>query len=212
MAAWLGSGSEGTSLGYSQGTARMSLGHPWGITRALLDHLGDIQASLGHLWGLPRALLGHTRQVRVTLSSLQGLSSEQQVRAGCPGLCCARRGHPCPRGGPGAGAQLPKHSLDKPSVALAGCEASPRGLPPALHDVPLVVALSEDVEPGTRVAEVTVSCSNTSGSPNVTLHGIEPNHPFNPIAISADPTAADTFRAEVRLGDGDQGRSPWAPC
>ncbi|KAM6387645.1 LOW QUALITY PROTEIN: cadherin-related family member 4 [Pluvialis apricaria] len=72
----------------------------------------------------------------------------------------------------------------------------------ALHDLPLVVALSEDAEPGTRVAEVTVSCSNASGSPNVTLHGIEPNHPFNPIAISADPTANTTFRAEVTLRAG----------
>uniref|UniRef100_A0A8C3JA59 Uncharacterized protein n=1 Tax=Calidris pygmaea TaxID=425635 RepID=A0A8C3JA59_9CHAR len=55
---------------------------------------------------------------------------------------------------------------------------------PALHDLPLVVALSEEAAPGTRVAEVTVSCSNASGSPNVTLHGVEPGHPFNPIAIS----------------------------
>ncbi|XP_051483842.1 cadherin-related family member 4 [Apus apus] len=69
----------------------------------------------------------------------------------------------------------------------------------ALLDMPRVVALSEDTEPGTRVAEVTVSCSNASGSPNVTLRGTEPGHPFNPIAISVDPTAAATFRAEVTL-------------
>ncbi|XP_074692395.1 cadherin-related family member 4 [Strix aluco] len=69
----------------------------------------------------------------------------------------------------------------------------------ALPDLPRVVALSEDAVPGTRVAEVTVSCSNASGSPNVTLHGIEPSHPFNPIAISADPVAAATFHAEVTL-------------
>ncbi|XP_035757453.1 cadherin-related family member 4, partial [Egretta garzetta] len=56
-----------------------------------------------------------------------------------------------------------------------------------LPDLPRVVALSEDAEPGTLVAEVTVSCSNASGSPNVTLHSMEPNHPFNPITISAAP-------------------------
>lgn len=97
-------------------------------------------------------------------------------------------------------------------MALAGCEAGPWGLPPALPDLPRVVALSEDAEPGTLVAEVTVSCSNASGSPNVTLHSMEPNHPFNPITISADPAAPTTFQAEVRLGDGEWGRSPWAPC
>ena len=97
-------------------------------------------------------------------------------------------------------------------MALAGCEAGPRGLPPALPDLPRIVPLSEDAVPGTRVAKVTVSCSNASGSPNVTLHSIEPGHPFNPIAISADPVAAATFRAEVRLGDGERGRSPRAPC
>ncbi|XP_050760855.1 cadherin-related family member 4 [Gymnogyps californianus] len=72
----------------------------------------------------------------------------------------------------------------------------------ALPDLPRIVALSEDAVPGTRVAEVTVSCSNASGSPNVTLHSIEPRHPFNPIAISADPAAAATFRAEVTLRAG----------
>ncbi|KAM9227002.1 cadherin-related family member 4 [Leptosomus discolor] len=72
----------------------------------------------------------------------------------------------------------------------------------ALPDLPRVVALSEDAVPGTRVAEVTVSCSNASGSPNVTLHGIEPGHPFNPIAISADPVATTTFQAEVTLRAG----------
>ncbi|XP_068275949.1 cadherin-related family member 4 [Nyctibius grandis] len=72
----------------------------------------------------------------------------------------------------------------------------------ALPDLPRVVALSEDAAPGTRVAEVTVSCSNASGSPNITLSGIEPGHPFNPIAISADPAAAATFRAEVTLRAG----------
>lgn len=97
-------------------------------------------------------------------------------------------------------------------VALTGCEAGPRGLLPALPDLPRVVVLSEDAVPGTCVAKLTVSCSNVSGSPNVTLHGIEPGHPFNPIAISADPVAPATFQAEVRLGDREQGRSPWAPC
>ncbi|KAM7095815.1 LOW QUALITY PROTEIN: cadherin-related family member 4 [Ciconia maguari] len=72
----------------------------------------------------------------------------------------------------------------------------------ALPDLPRVVALSEDAAPGTRVAKVTVSCSNVSGSPNVTLHGIEPGHPFNPIAISADPVATATFQAEVTLRAG----------
>ncbi|XP_059679163.1 cadherin-related family member 4 [Gavia stellata] len=69
----------------------------------------------------------------------------------------------------------------------------------ALPDLPRVVALSEDAAPGTRVAEVTVSCSNASGSPNVTLHSIQTGHPFNPIAISANPMAATTFQAEVTL-------------
>lgn len=92
-------------------------------------------------------------------------------------------------------------------MALAGCEAGAWGLLPDLPDLPRVVALSEDVAPGTLVAKVNVSCSNTSSSPNVTLHGIDPGHPFNPIAISADPVATTTFWAEVRLGDGEQGRS-----
>uniref|UniRef100_A0A6G1S1S2 Cadherin related family member 4 n=1 Tax=Hypotaenidia okinawae TaxID=2861861 RepID=A0A6G1S1S2_9GRUI len=69
----------------------------------------------------------------------------------------------------------------------------------ALPDLPRVVALSEDAMPGTRVAEVTVSCSNASGSPNVTLQSTEPGHPFNPIAISADPANATMFLAEVTL-------------
>ncbi|XP_037242979.1 cadherin-related family member 4 [Falco rusticolus] len=72
----------------------------------------------------------------------------------------------------------------------------------ALPDLPRIVAVSEDAVPGTRVAEVTVSCSNASGSPNVTLHSIEPSHPFNPIAISTDPAAATTFHAEVTLRAG----------
>ncbi|XP_061864447.1 cadherin-related family member 4 [Colius striatus] len=72
----------------------------------------------------------------------------------------------------------------------------------ALLGLPRVVTLSEDAEPGTRVAEVTVSCSNTSGSPDVSLRGIEPGHPFNPVAISADPTATTTFQAEVTLRAG----------
>ncbi|XP_064579873.1 cadherin-related family member 4 isoform X3 [Zonotrichia leucophrys gambelii] len=71
-----------------------------------------------------------------------------------------------------------------------------------LPDLPRVVTLSEDTVPGTRVAEVTVSCSNSSSSPNVTLHSIEPEHPFNSIAISSDPTDATTFRAEVTLRAG----------
>ncbi|XP_057887957.1 cadherin-related family member 4 isoform X2 [Melospiza georgiana] len=71
-----------------------------------------------------------------------------------------------------------------------------------LPDLPRVVTLSEDTVPGARVAEVTVSCSNSSSSPNVTLHSIEPEHPFNSIAISSDPTDATTFRAEVTLRAG----------
>ncbi|XP_015496830.1 cadherin-related family member 4 isoform X1 [Parus major] len=71
-----------------------------------------------------------------------------------------------------------------------------------LPDLPRVVALSEDTVPGSRVAEVTVSCSNSSSSPNVTLDSIEPSHPFNSIAISSDPTDATTFRAEVTLRAG----------
>ncbi|XP_063267230.1 cadherin-related family member 4 isoform X2 [Prinia subflava] len=70
----------------------------------------------------------------------------------------------------------------------------------ALPDLPRVVALSEDAMSGTRVAEVTVSCSNSSSSPNVTLDSIEPNHPFNSIAISS--VDATTFRAEVTLRAG----------
>ncbi|XP_054033166.1 cadherin-related family member 4 [Dryobates pubescens] len=72
----------------------------------------------------------------------------------------------------------------------------------ALLDLPRVVTLSEDAMPGTRVAKVTVSCRNASGSPNVTLYGIEPGHPFNPIAISADPMDATAFQAEVTLRAG----------
>ncbi|XP_064931080.1 cadherin-related family member 4 isoform X4 [Columba livia] len=71
-----------------------------------------------------------------------------------------------------------------------------------LPDLPRVVALNEDVAPGTLVAKVNVSCSNVSSSPNVTLHGIDPGHPFNPIAISADPVATTTFWAEVTLRAG----------
>ncbi|KAK2534363.1 Cdhr4 [Columba guinea] len=71
-----------------------------------------------------------------------------------------------------------------------------------LPDLPRVVALNEDVAPGTLVAKVNVSCSNASSSPNVTLHGIDPGHPFNPIAISADPVATTTFWAEVTLRAG----------
>ncbi|XP_075288835.1 cadherin-related family member 4 isoform X2 [Opisthocomus hoazin] len=72
----------------------------------------------------------------------------------------------------------------------------------ALLDLPRVVALNEDAAPGTRVAEVAVSCGNASSSPNVTLRSTEPNHPFNPVAISADPVAATMFRAEVTLRAG----------
>nr|XP_038041675.1 cadherin-related family member 4 isoform X2 [Anas platyrhynchos] len=92
--------------------------------------------------------------------------------------------------------------------------------PTALPNLPRVVTLSEDAAPGTRVAEVTVSCSTAQGSPNVTLLCIEPRapnaptapsvtpctpepgHPFNPIAISAVGTPASTFRAEVTLRAG----------
>ncbi|XP_036246916.1 cadherin-related family member 4 isoform X1 [Molothrus ater] len=71
-----------------------------------------------------------------------------------------------------------------------------------LPDLPRVVTLSEDTVPGTRVTEVTVSCSNSSSSPNVTLDSIEHEHPFNSIAISSDPTDATMFRAEVTLRAG----------
>ncbi|RLV94442.1 hypothetical protein DV515_00013145 [Chloebia gouldiae] len=71
-----------------------------------------------------------------------------------------------------------------------------------LPDLPRVVTLSEDAASGTRVAEVTVSCTNSSSSPNVTLDSVKPNHPFNSIAISSDPTDATTFRAEVTLRAG----------
>lgn len=92
------------------------------------------------------------------------------------------------------------------------------------------MTLSEDAAPGTRVAEVTVSCSAMQGSPNVTLVRVEPGtptdptvtprttepgHPFNPIAISAVGMPATTFRAEVWLRDTVRGgslRGPrWAP-
>lgn len=65
--------------------------------------------------------------------------------------------------------------------------------------------------PGTHVAKVTVACRNASGSPNVTLYGIEPGHPFNSITVSADPMKRTTFQAEVRLGDGEWSRSLWVP-
>lgn len=74
-----------------------------------------------------------------------------------------------------------------------------------------MVTLSEDTVSGTRVAEVTVSCSNASSSPNVTLDSIEPDHPFNSIAINSDPTDATTFRAEVWLVNREWGRSWQAP-
>uniref|UniRef100_A0A8C2THN2 Cadherin related family member 4 n=1 Tax=Coturnix japonica TaxID=93934 RepID=A0A8C2THN2_COTJA len=84
----------------------------------------------------------------------------------------------------------------------------------ALPDLPRIVTLSEDAAPGARVAEVSVSCSNASSSPHVTLQHVEssassvtprnidPNHPFNPIAISADGVPASTYRAEVTLRAG----------
>ncbi|XP_071611653.1 cadherin-related family member 4 isoform X1 [Heliangelus exortis] len=71
---------------------------------------------------------------------------------------------------------------------------------PVLLGMPRVVTLSEDSVPGTLVAKVTVSCSNATGSPNVTLHSMEPGHPFNPIAISA--MSATTFQTEVTLRAG----------
>ncbi|KAM6301160.1 cadherin-related family member 4 [Aegotheles albertisi] len=79
----------------------------------------------------------------------------------------------------------------------------------ALHGLPRVVALSEDTAPGTRVAEVNVTCSNASGTPNITLHGTDPGHPFNPIAISADPTDPTRFRAEVTLRAGAELYARW---
>ncbi|POI35298.1 hypothetical protein CIB84_000950 [Bambusicola thoracicus] len=91
------------------------------------------------------------------------------------------------------------------------------GVPPALPDLPRTVRLSEDAGSGARVAELAVSCSNASSSPQVTLQRVEsgvsmgsnvtplntdPGHPFNPIAISADGAPASTFRAEVTLRAG----------
>ncbi|XP_033921747.1 cadherin-related family member 4 [Melopsittacus undulatus] len=70
----------------------------------------------------------------------------------------------------------------------------------ALLNLPCVVTLNEDAVPGTSVAEVTVSCSNTSDSPNVTLHGTEPNHPFSLITSSTDPMANTTFQVTLRAG------------
>ncbi|XP_061314208.1 cadherin-related family member 4 isoform X3 [Pezoporus flaviventris] len=70
----------------------------------------------------------------------------------------------------------------------------------ALLDLPCMVTLSEDAVPGTSVAEVTVSCSNTSDSPNVTLHGTEPSHPFSLITSSTDPMANTTFQVTLRAG------------
>uniref|UniRef100_A0A8C3YAI8 Uncharacterized protein n=1 Tax=Catharus ustulatus TaxID=91951 RepID=A0A8C3YAI8_CATUS len=61
------------------------------------------------------------------------------------------------------------------------------------------VTLSEDTVSGTRVAEVTVSCSNTSSSPNVTLDSIEPNHPFNSIAVMTVSQWQVTLRAGAEL-------------
>uniref|UniRef100_A0A663MIS9 Cadherin related family member 4 n=1 Tax=Athene cunicularia TaxID=194338 RepID=A0A663MIS9_ATHCN len=52
----------------------------------------------------------------------------------------------------------------------------------------------------TRVAEVTVSCSNASGSPNVTLHSIEPGHPFNPIPMGALLSAVSPWQVTLRAG------------
>uniref|UniRef100_A0A8B9NSV1 Cadherin-related family member 4 n=1 Tax=Accipiter nisus TaxID=211598 RepID=A0A8B9NSV1_9AVES len=86
------------------------------------------------------------------------------------------------------------------SVALTGCEAGPWGVPPALPDLPRVVVLSEDAVLGTCVAKLTVSCSNVSGSPNVTLHGIEPGHPFNPIPVGALLSTASLWQVTLRAG------------
>lgn len=119
----MGRGAGGCLAGFGQGA---------GIAGASSGHCqGVLGASRGHLWGFPRALAGHTRQAGVTLSSLQGLSSEQQVRAGCPGPRCTQQGEPCPCGCLGAGAELPKHGW--PSVGgtdwvrgwSPGCPASP---------------------------------------------------------------------------------------
>ncbi|XP_061202964.1 cadherin-related family member 4 isoform X4 [Neopsephotus bourkii] len=71
----------------------------------------------------------------------------------------------------------------------------------ALLDLPCVVTLGEDAVPGTSVAEGTVSCSNTSDSPNVTLHGTEPSHPFSLITSSTDPMANTTFQVMLRAGE-----------
>jgi len=101
------------------------------------------------------------------------------------------------------------------------------GVPPALPDLPRTVTLSEDAAPGARVAELAVSCSNASSSPQVTLQRVEsgvptgsnvaplhtdPGHPFNPIAISADGAPPSTFRAEVLLRGRERGWSTRHPA
>ncbi|KAM8994420.1 cadherin-related family member 4 [Ara ararauna] len=85
-------------------------------------------------------------------------------------------------------------------LLLSLCAPGPFVRAAALLDLPCMVTLSEDAAPGTSVAEVTASCSNTSGSPNVTLHGTEPSHPFSLIASSTDPMANTTFQVTLRAG------------
>ncbi|KAK4815108.1 hypothetical protein QYF61_015591 [Mycteria americana] len=137
-------------------------------------------ASLGHLRGIARALLGYLGGIAGVYPGTTGTSLERHGGTSEASL---------------AGTQ-PAGWGD--TLLFAGTFVRAAALP----DLPRAVALSEDAAPGTRVAEVTVSCSNVSGSPNVTLHGIEPGHPFNPIAISADPVATATFQAEVTLRAG----------
>lgn len=226
-AAWPGSGGEGAVLGHPLGIARVSSGQHWVILGALPGHywgilgasLRHFQAPLGHLWstmGTPlRPLQGiagsHPAGCGDTLF-FAGTFIQATGKSRVPWALLHPVARPVPAWVPGCRSRAPKAWLDQPLVARARCEAGPRALPPALPDLPRVVVLSEDAVPGTLVAKVTVSCSNnTSDSPNVTLHGIKPGHPFNPIAISADPMAAATFQGEVRLGEGERARSLRAP-
>lgn len=132
---------------------------------------------------------------------------------------------PIPPWGQGTGPSFLTQPCELLVAVATRCQ--PWGVPPALPDLPRIVTLSEDAAPGARVAEVAVSCSNASSSPHVTLQHVEsnasigssvtprnidPNHPFNPIAISADGVPASTYRAEVRLGGREWGWSMWHPA
>uniref|UniRef100_A0A8C3BBL9 Cadherin related family member 4 n=1 Tax=Cairina moschata TaxID=8855 RepID=A0A8C3BBL9_CAIMO len=63
-----------------------------------------------------------------------------------------------------------------------------------------VVTLSEDAAPGTRVAEVTVSCSTAQGSPNVTLLCIEPRAPTAPTPTGTPLGTVPSWQVTLRAG------------